>query len=181
MDDLYIKSIGVCCQFPTYNLVWRSNEAAMSFLFSLVISFHACAVLSAAAPPSSPYAPTILKCPDGIAVRSADAGLSNEEQAWRDLRLAQVASSLKSYLPTANIPDFDVDAYLGKIDSTNAPVAGLAISGGGSQSGMGGLGIWQAFDDRYEPAVKAGTGGLTQCLSYFAGLSGGGLTTVLPL
>lgn len=153
----------------------------MTLVSSLLLIALSPVAFSAATPPSSPYAPTTRKCPKDLDVRAASSGLSSDEQAWRQLRLAEVASSLKTYLPTADIPDFDVDAYLSKIDASNAPVAGMAISGGGSQSGMGGLGLWQAFDDRYKPAVKAGTGGLTQCLSYLSGLSGGGLTTVMPL
>ena len=156
-----------------------SAIAIMSRVAALLLTFLS--TVSSAAPPSSPYAPTTLKCPKHLAVRSASDGLSSEEKAWRKLRLAEVASSLKSYLPTANIPGFDIDSYLSNIDYTNAPIAGMAISGGGSQSGMGGLGLWQAFDDRYKPSVEAGTGGLVQCLTYLSGLSGGGLTAVLPL
>lgn len=130
---------------------------------------------------SSPYAPTYVQCPGDLRVRPASGGLSTQEQQWRKLRLSQVTDSLQTYLHNAKIPHFDVKAYLKKIDASTVPVAGLAISGGGSQSGMGGLGLWQALDGRYEPAVKAGTGGLIQCLSYFSGLSGGGLTTVLPM
>lgn len=54
----------------------------------------------------------------------------------------------------------------------------MSISGGGTQSGIGGLGIWQAYDSRYPSAVAARTGGLTQLLSYITGLSGGGAVTV---
>lgn len=57
----------------------------------------------------------------------------------------------------------------------------MAISGGGTQSSVGGLGLWQAFDERYPPAVEAGVGGLTQCLTYLTGLSGGGCVTVASL
>ena len=57
----------------------------------------------------------------------------------------------------------------------------MTISGGGTQSGIGGLGVWQAFDARYARAVSAGTGGLTQVLSYMTGLSGGGAATVAIL
>lgn len=71
--------------------------------------------------------------------------------------------------------------YTSKLTVNNAPVIGLAVSGGGSQSGLGGLGLWQAFDERYAPAVAAGTGGLQQCLTYLTGLSGGGLLTVSSL
>jgi lysophospholipase len=129
---------------------------------------------------SNPYAPTFVSCPNDLSIRPA-CGLSDQERAWRSRRLPEVVKSLKTYLHNANIPGFDTAEYLAKIDPSNVPIAGLAISGGGSQSGMTGLGIYQAFDDRYEAAVKAGSGGLVQCLSYFSGLSGGGLTTVLPL
>jgi lysophospholipase len=130
---------------------------------------------------SSPYAPVIVNCTDSVRIRPAQDGLSSRELQWREERLANVVKSIPPYLKNANIPGFNLKAYLKKINASTAPVAGLAISGGGSQSGMGGLGLWQAFDSRYPPAVKAGTGGLAQCLSYVAGLSGGGLNTVLPL
>ena len=126
------------------------------------------------------YAPTFVPCPADLRVRPACEGLSNAEQEWRALRDAEVMKALPLYLTTANIPNFDIDAYMKSI-GPSGPISGLAICGGGSQSGMGGLGIWQALDDKYQPAVEAGTGGLAQCLTYLTGLSGGGLTTVLPL
>jgi lysophospholipase len=92
-----------------------------------------------------------------------------------------VVQSLHSYLPRATITGFDLSHYLNSINASNVPIVGLAISGGGTQSGLGGLGLWQAFDDRYPPAVQAGIGGLTQCLSYLTGLSGGGCVTVSSL
>jgi lysophospholipase len=84
-------------------------------------------------------------------------------------------------LTQVSIADFDEDTFLSRLDATNTPVIGLAISGGGTQSGIGGLGIWQAFDARHLPAVKAKTGGLSQCLTYITGLSGGGAVTVSTL
>lgn len=108
-------------------------------------------------------------------------GLSADEKAWRKTRLEHVVQSLRTYLPNTNLTGFNITNYLSRLNSTNAPVVGLAISGGGSQSGIGGLGIWQAFDNRYPPAVAAGTGGLTQCLTYLTGLSGGGFLTVSAL
>lgn len=108
-------------------------------------------------------------------------GLSQAEKDWRRLRLESVIESLGSYLPRTNLTGFNITQYLSKLNATNAPVVGLAISGGGSQSGLGGIGVWQAFDARYPPAVEAGTGGLTQCLSYLAGLSGGGYMTISSL
>lgn len=86
--------------------------------------------------------------------------------------------SLDAYLANVKVPGLNVSHYIASINTSNAPVIGLAISGGGSQSGLGGLGIWQALDARYPPALKAGTGGLSQLLTYITGLSGGGETTV---
>lgn len=60
-------------------------------------------------------------------------------------------------------------------------MTGLSVSGGGTQSGLGGLGIWQAFDSRYPEAVAAGIGCLTQSLFYITGLSGGGAISVSEL
>ncbi|KAF3763282.1 FabD/lysophospholipase-like protein [Cryphonectria parasitica EP155] len=126
------------------------------------------------------FIPQRMACPEDVQVRPA-GNLSSEEETWRETRLTEVISSMKSYLTTANISGFDTESYLSKLNTTNAPILGLAISGGGSTSGMGGLGIWQAFDERYEPAVKAGTGGITQCLTYLTGLSGGGCIAVSTL
>lgn len=89
--------------------------------------------------------------------------------------------AVKSYLQVANVTGLDVNAFTSKLNSSNAPVAGLAISGGGTQSGMGGFGIWRAFDSREPQAVAARTGGLTQILTYLTGLSGGGCVTVASL
>jgi lysophospholipase len=108
-------------------------------------------------------------------------GLSAEESSWRNTRLTNVVDELKTYLPRANISSFNVTSYISKLNASNAPVVGLAISGGGTQSGLGGLGLWQALDARYPPAVVAGTGGLQQCLSYLTGLSGGGFFTVATI
>lgn len=127
------------------------------------------------------YAPTPVPCPAGLQIRNPSEGLSSQEKSWRDVRFTEVLKALPEYLKTANIPGFDVNAYICSLNASHVPISGLAISGGGSQSGMTGLGVWQAFDGRYEPAVQAGTGGLAQCLTYFTGLSGGGLNTILPM
>lgn len=107
--------------------------------------------------------------------------LSDQEAAWRATRAPHVVDSINAWLTRVNISGFDSKTYATKLNKTNAPVIGLAISGGGSTSGMGGLGIWQAFDGRYAPASKAGTGGLAQSLTYLTGLSGGGAITVSTL
>ena len=86
--------------------------------------------------------------------------------------------NLEDYLKLANVSDFDVSAYVKKLKSTNVPIVGLSVSGGGTQSGLGGLGVWRAYDARSDVAIAARTGGLTQLLSYITGLSGGGAVTV---
>lgn len=129
---------------------------------------------------ADPYAPLNATCPKDLKVIDAK-NLSTEEKDWRSSRLEKVYDALGTYLNNAKIPDFDVSNFTKKLKAEDAPVVGLAISGGGTQSGVGGLGIWQAFDSRYGPAVKAGTGGLTQLLSYLTGLSGGGALTVAAL
>ncbi|KAM6508345.1 hypothetical protein FALCPG4_018218 [Fusarium falciforme] len=81
---------------------------------------------------------------------------------------------LEDYLKLANISDFDVSSFIKKLKPTNVPIVGLSVSGGGTQSGLGGLDIWQAYDARSDDAIAARPGGLTQLLSYITGLSGGG-------
>jgi lysophospholipase len=104
--------------------------------------------------------------------------LSDNEKAWRDLHAKQIIPELQSYLTLANISGFDVQQYINQINATNLPIVGLSVSGGGTQSGLGGLGIWQAYDARNPGAIASRTGGLSQILSYMTGLSGGGAITV---
>ncbi|KAK1699957.1 lysophosphoplipase A [Colletotrichum godetiae] len=128
-----------------------------------------------------PFAPVYASCPSGLAVRSASEGLSRPEASWRVNRGEKVIPALSSYLTLANISGFDVQGYIQRLNTSSYPVVGLSVSGGGTQSGVGGLGIWQAFDARNPAAVAARTGGLTQVLSYITGLSGGGALTVSTL
>lgn len=127
-----------------------------------------------------PYVPHNVSCPQNIHVRAAD-NLSSVEQDWREARLQRVYDNLADYLKNANIPNFNVSNFTSSLKPQDAPVVGLAISGGGSQSGLGGLGIYQALDSRYGPSVEAGTGGLAQLLTYLTGLSGGALYAVSGL
>lgn len=111
-------------------------------------------------------------------IADCSKGLSKAERSWRETRAKEIIPELRDYLITADISDFDVANFIKRLNSSNVPIIGLSISGGGTQSGMGGLGVWQAFDARYQPAKQAHTGGLTQILSYLTGLSGGGAVTV---
>ncbi|KAI1009989.1 hypothetical protein LB503_011534 [Fusarium chuoi] len=115
---------------------------------------------------------------DGIGVGWAFTGLSDEESSWREQRAKQIIPNLEDYLKLANISNFNVSNYINKLKTDDVPVVGLSVSGGGTQSGLGGLGVWQAFDARSAIARAARTGGLTQLFSYTTGLSGGGAVTV---
>lgn len=86
--------------------------------------------------------------------------------------------NLEDYLKLVKITDFDINEYMDKLKEADVPIVGLSVSGGGTQSGLGGLGVWKAFDARSDAAIAARTGGLTQLLSYITGLSGGGAVTV---
>ncbi|CAH0020252.1 unnamed protein product [Clonostachys rhizophaga] len=127
---------------------------------------------------ADPYAPVYTSCPQDLSIRAASTGLSDNEKAWRDLHAKQIIPELKSYLTLANISGFDIQQYIDQINATNLPIVGLSVSGGGTQSGLGGLGIWQAYDARNPGAIASRTGGLSQILSYMTGLSGGGAITV---
>ncbi|KAF0642659.1 hypothetical protein FPSE5266_05568 [Fusarium pseudograminearum] len=115
---------------------------------------------------------------DGIGVGWAFTGLSNEESSWRERRAKQMMPNLEDYLKLVKISGFDINGYMDKLKEEDVPIVGLSVSGGGTQSGLGGLGIWKAFDARSDAAIAARTGGLTQLLSYITGLSGGGAVTV---
>ena len=78
----------------------------------------------------------------------------------------------------ANISGLDVESFTGSLNDSSVPVIGLAISGGGTQSGVGGLGIYEAFDARSSAAQASRTGGILQLVMYMSGLSGGGAVTV---
>ncbi|KAF4446753.1 hypothetical protein F53441_9687 [Fusarium austroafricanum] len=123
------------------------------------------------------YAPVYTSCPSDLKIRKAD-GLSDAESSWRETRAKQMIPNLEDYLKLAKISDFDISKYIKKLKSDNVPIVGLSVSGGGTQSGLGGLGVWEAFDARSEQGKAARTGGMAQIMSYITGLSGGGAVTV---
>lgn len=74
------------------------------------------------------------------------------------------------------LEDFDVSAYITAIkenDYAHVPIMGYSISGGGWASAFTGIGGMRALDNRLDVANTQKTGGLLQCLTYTAGLSGG--------
>jgi lysophospholipase len=134
--------------------------------------------------PSQYYAPTRVDCPSDIQwVRSAHEGLNPLEAEWIKSRKLVVLQNFGQYLERLGLEDFNVSAYLNKINvdasgNTNVPALGLAISGGGYGSAYTGTGAMRALDDRLPAAIEQRTGGLLQSLLYQSGLSGGSWPTV---
>ncbi|KAG9013268.1 hypothetical protein FRB93_000791 [Tulasnella sp. JGI-2019a] len=125
------------------------------------------AVIGTYATPSSQFTP------------SASTGLSAGEAAWLSKRKPNVITGLEAYLTNVAMPGLNVSEYIAAITSnqSNVPVIGLTFSGGGNRAELSGLGLYQALDARYQPAVDAKTGGIVQSLTYLSGLSGGSLAT----
>ncbi|KAH7185207.1 acyl transferase/acyl hydrolase/lysophospholipase [Fusarium flagelliforme] len=144
----------------------------------LLLSVYLTLALAQGVAGSDPYVPVYTECPSDLKIRPAKDGLSDEESSWRERRAKKMMPNLEDYLKLVNISDFDIKEYMDKLKEDDVPVVGMSVSGGGTQSGLGGLGIWRAFDARSKEAVAARTGGLTQLLSYITGLSGGGAVTV---
>jgi lysophospholipase len=124
--------------------------------------------------PNGTYAPGYVECPSNFGLRPAN-GLSPNETAWLSKRRENIINALTSYLPLANLTDFNTTQYILNItaNASYVPTSAFAFSGGGYVSCLNGLGAYQAIDARYPPAISARTGGLAQCLTYIAGLSGG--------
>lgn len=107
----------------------------------------------------SGYAPISTPCPAGSLVRPAD-GLSQSESAWVAKRKPKADAALAKWL----------NSLTADFDTSDLPLVGLTISGGGYRSVLEGAGVIQAFDSRDS---HLGTSGLYQGVSYIAGLSGG--------
>ncbi|GKU03890.1 unnamed protein product [Fusarium langsethiae] len=146
-----------------------------------LLSAYSAFALAQGSADADPYVPVYTQCPRDLEVRAAKDGLSDEESSWRELRAKKMMSNLEDYLKLVKISDFDINEYMEKLKEDDVPIVGLSVSGGGTQSGIGGLGIWKAFDSRSDAAISARTGGLAQILSYITGLSGGGAVTVALL
>ncbi|TID23493.1 Lysophospholipase 2 [Venturia nashicola] len=110
---------------------------------------------------SGGYVPSSTSCPAGSLLRPAK-GLSQSESEWISKRKPKADAALASWLKGINA----------EFTTTNLPLVGLAISGGGYRSALEGAGVIQAFDSRDS---QLETSGLYQGLGYIAGLSGGAL------
>jgi lysophospholipase len=150
------------------------------FLFALAAltegMFSMCMIEFVGATPNGTYAPGFVECPANFGIRvPVNGSLSANETAWLQKRRAGVINALISYLPFANLTGFNTTQFIANItaNASFVPIAGFAVSGGGYNSLLNGLGAYQAMDARYPPAISARTGGLAQCLTYLTGLSGG--------
>ena len=77
--------------------------------------------------------------------------------------------------------DFDSSEFIHRIHLCNyssVPILGLAISGGGVNSGYTGTSAMRGMDSRLDEANEQRTGGLLQSLTYLSGLSGGSYPVV---
>ncbi|KAK0630089.1 lysophospholipase [Bombardia bombarda] len=128
--------------------------------------------------PSGSYAPAVVACPAiKPAIRSARGGLSPEETAWLPIRRNATIDPMLDLLKRANIPAFDVEAYINaaKKNVSALPNIALAVSGGGYRALLNGAGFLAAADSRVTNTTgTGGIGGLLQASTYLAGLSGGG-------
>lgn len=121
---------------------------------------------------SGSYIPSYVECPkDQTFVRPADSGLSSREMEWLKTRKSVVTDALQTYLNNVNLSNFDVKGYIETLqqDPKLVPTIAMTLSGGGQRAEVCALGLVQAMDARYQPALDAGTGGLLQALTYQSG------------
>jgi lysophospholipase len=156
------------------------NAVACDRYFSS--SSHLTIGIVLASTPNGTYAPGYVQCPANMTwIREASTGLSPNETAWLNLRRPNVINQLESWLPRAlsNVANntFNVSAYISALRSnqTQTPILAIGLSGGGARATLSGYGAWQALDERWPAANASGIGGLAQALTYYAGLSGGGV------
>jgi lysophospholipase len=120
------------------------------------------------------YAPVQVPCPSIAPTIRTPNGLSIQETAWLQKRRQHIKKPMRDLLHRINIPQFNSDAYMDKVQNgANLPTIGIAMSGGGYRALLVGAGAVAAFDDR-TTGSKNQLGGLLQSSTYVSGLSGGG-------
>ncbi|KAI0063507.1 phospholipase B [Artomyces pyxidatus] len=126
------------------------------------------------------YAPTTgLPCPN-VTTDPLIRVFTPQTQALHPEELAYINNRTTSVLPNAwadwlgdgSAIGYNLSAFAGKF-----PKISISVSGGGYRAAQYGAGVVSAIDARNESAKAAGTGGLLQVASYFAGLSGGSWLT----
>ncbi|KAI0045904.1 phospholipase B [Auriscalpium vulgare] len=126
------------------------------------------------------YAPqTNQPCPD-IATSPLLRVFTPQNQTLHPREAGYVNSRLSKVVPVewSNwAGDGSGIGYNLSVFGNNFTRIGIAVSGGGYRAAQYGAGVVSGFDARNESAKAAGTGGLLQVSSYFAGLSGGSWLT----
>ncbi|KZP28406.1 phospholipase B [Athelia psychrophila] len=124
------------------------------------------------------YAPTPnVPCPTDTSLLRI---FTPQNQSLHPQEAAFVASKDAQVLPAAWdawIGNGSAIGYSGSSFGGNYSRVGIAISGGGYRAAQYGAGVVSALDARNESALAAGTGGVLQVATYFAGLSGGSWLT----
>ncbi|KZP22028.1 phospholipase B [Athelia psychrophila] len=124
------------------------------------------------------YAPTPnVACPANTSLLRV---FTPQNQTLHPQEAAFVASKDAHVLPAAWdawIGNGSAIGYNGSSFGGNYSRVGIAISGGGYRAAQYGAGVMSALDARNESALAAGTGGVLQVATYFAGLSGGSWLT----
>ncbi|TIB92903.1 hypothetical protein E3Q18_01616 [Wallemia mellicola] len=95
--------------------------------------------------------------------------LSSNETDYINARMDKIIDPLRNWLDGANL-SYDIEQLTN--NATNAPKLGLAVSGGGYRSMLGGAGFISALDNR-NTSLDFETAGLLQSAAYMTGLSGG--------
>ncbi|KAI0044217.1 phospholipase B [Auriscalpium vulgare] len=125
----------------------------------------------------SDYAPSVnVQCPTEPLVRLVspqNQTLNAQEVAYLNSRSASVLpSQWQAWIGDGSAIGYNLSAFSGKL-----PKISISVSGGGYRAAQYGAGVLEAIDARNESAKTAGTGGLLQVSSYWAGLSGGSWLT----
>ena len=124
------------------------------------------------------YAPRVNQpCPTDPLIRvftPQNQSLHPREQDYVNTRLSQVIpNEWKNWVGNGTSIGYSLDAFGG-----NFSKIGIAVSGGGYRAAQFGAGVFSGLDARNDSAKAAGTGGLLQVSSYWAGLSGA--STAMP-
>ena len=147
------------------------SSSSWSPILLLVLALSARSTPTSPFTKSSSYSPSISLCPENVPfVRPATDGLGQGERDWLKKRQSKVVAGLETYLHTVDILGLDIDDFIAAIkqNASDIPVIGLTLSGGGNRAELSGLGMYQALDGRYAPAVDAKTGGLLQAMTFIS-------------
>lgn len=144
----------------------------MLFLLPLSLLVFAAENLVAAQGTPLDYAPSInVQCPPEPLLRvftPQNQSLHPQEAEFVSSKDSQVLPGAWNSWINASAIGYNSSSFGGKFSRI-----GIAVSGGGYRAAQYGAGVMSGLDARNESAKAAGTGGLLQVTTYWAGLSGG--------